>query len=138
MVTHLAVVLRHSKDFLAYSSNSQPSKPNIYLQIMVVMQVFVGAGGCCKLKVTTVTNGKYRLNEGPTGQQRMGGCQYVMGYDRKMHPLRTVCYLGSTVDDPQFKPAAIRRGGCRTETQGTSGTERHMYLLSVFLTEFPE
>ena len=58
--------------------------------------------------------------------------------DRKMHSLRTEGYLGSKVPGPQFKPATIPRGGCRTETQGTSGTERHMYLLSVFLTEFPE
>ena len=68
----------------------------------------------------------------------MGSCQFTMVYDRKMHSLRTEGYLGSKVPGPQFKPATIPIGDCRTETQGSSETERHVSLLSVFLTGFPE
>ena len=133
MVTHLAVSLRHSKDILPCSANSQLVKSNIQLRIVVVMQV--QSGRCCKLNVTTINNCKYRLNKG-LSQPQKDGWLWVY-YVCKMYPLRTEGYLGSKVAGPQFKPAALWRGGCRTETQGSSETGRHMYLLSVFLTEFP-
>ena len=67
----------------------------------------------------------------------MGVCQCPVNYGSKLHPLKTEGYLVSKYDDPQFKPAPIWRVDCRAEIQGSSETERHMYLLSVFLTEFP-